>query len=108
MFCLFKKISTESERLPERPYPSSFWPPRRGLFTRKLLLECTAKRQSPSPEPEVVSWQLLWTTLPSLLWMDPMTHTVLEICLEAAGLKTVEVTFIQSGQMGFIIYFFLP
>ncbi|XP_057414036.1 RNA/RNP complex-1-interacting phosphatase isoform X3 [Balaenoptera acutorostrata] len=42
-----KKIFTESEHLPERPYSSS-WSPRRGLFTKEVLLECKAKCQSSS------------------------------------------------------------
>lgn len=41
-YFLFKKIFTQPECLPERPYPSS-WSCWRVLFTEKILLEHEAE-----------------------------------------------------------------
>lgn len=102
----FKKIFTEPERLPERPYPSSL-SPWRGLFTKEVLLECKAKCQSSSPEYSVVSWQLLQTILSNLLWMDRMTQTCPgNLSADRAGLKTAGVTFykIRSNEVYNLFY----
>ena len=84
----FKKIFPELEHLPEMPCPSS-WSPWRGLFPAEILLECKANCQSRRPEQKVFSWQLLQSTLFSLLQMDQVTHVYPgNLSADRAGLKS--------------------